>query len=374
MKIGIDARFFGPSSKGLGRYTQKLITHLEHIDNENEYVVFLRKQNFDEFKPLNDRFTKVCADYQWYSIAEQTLFPFMLYKYKCDIVHFPHFNVPIFYFKKFIVTIHDLILLRYPTKKSSTHSFLLYWFKFWMYKIVITSAIIKAKKIIAVSEFTKRDLCLQYKLACNKTIVTYEAAEITQTNIDNGEIILKKYGIIEPYMLYVGNAYPHKNLDCLVDAFSIYVENGGIVKNLILVGCNDYFYKNLRQYIKNKDVSNIIILETITDELLKILYIKANFFVFPSLYEGFGLPPLEAQLFSIPVLSSNHECMIEILSTQGALFCDTTDVNDFAKSMQKISMNKKLRLNLIEIGNKNAKKYSWSKMAQQTYNIYRNNI
>jgi len=376
MIVGIDARFYGPGSKGLGRYTQKLIEHLEKIDHVNKYVIFLRRDNFDVYVPKNKNFMKVVADYQWYSFSEQFFFPFLLYRHKCDIVHFPHFNVPLLYIKKFIVTIHDLILLRYPTRKATTHSKSLYWVKFMMYRIVIAMAIRRATSIIAVSYFTKDDICTQYTKVCAKINVIHEAAEIYKKSIQDRNIgdILIKYDIMKPYMLYVGNAYPHKNLRTLVDAFAQYTKDDGNVSNLILVGCDDYFYKELKKYITARNISNIVILYTINDELLQVLYQEAHFFVFPSLYEGFGLPPLEAQLMHIPVLSSNHPCMREILSESGALYCDASNVGALAQAMFKISSQNDLRADLVRIGYKNARTYSWNTMAIQTHNIYKKNL
>jgi len=384
MKIGIDARFYGPGSKGLGRYTQKLITHLEDIDHDNEYVVFLRENNFEEYIPKNNNFIKVKADYRWYSFSEQIFFPFILYKQKCDIVHFPHFNVPVLYFRKFIVTIHDLILLHYPTRKASTRSRFFYWVKYLVYRMVIASVMKKAQQIIAVSEFTATDICDKYSSVCDKVSVIYEAAEINVHKKNDDEKNLppegkspsewQKYDIIKPYMLYVGNAYPHKNLNVLVKAFAQYVHDGGEVKNLILVGCDDYFYTKLQAYILEQNVRNVRILHTIDDALLAALYKNASFFVFPSLYEGFGLPPLEAQLFNVPVLSSDHECMTEILSDEGALYVDATSVKRFAVAMNEIATDQSLRDRLIKNGQKNVAKYSWQKMAIETHNIYKKSI
>ncbi len=374
MKIGIDARFFGPGSKGLGRYTQKLIIHLEHIDHENEYVIFLRKENFDLYTPKNKNFTKVLADYQWYSFAEQIFFPITLYKQGCDIVHFPHFNVPLLYFKKFVVTIHDLILLRYPTRKASTLGAVFYWSKFLMYRIVIVRVVQKAKIIIAVSQFTKDDIQKQFKVADEKIVVIYEAAEIGVKLPKNTDEILKKYGIINSYMLYVGNAYPHKNLYALVDAFAHYKNDKGTIKKLVLVGTDDYFYRNLQLYITKNKIQDIIILHTIEDVLLRVLYERTQLFVFPSLYEGFGLPPLEAQLVGVPVLSSKQSCMQEVLSVDGAKYCDTEDIVAFSNAMKLVDSDKNLRQSLIMNGHKNVKQYSWQKMATQIHNIYTNNI
>src|SRR5574343_128214 len=126
MRIGIDARFFGPIGKGLGRYTQKLIENLEKVDEVNEYFVFLKKENFNEYTPQKPNFKKVLANYPWYSFSEQIRFPWLLRKYDLDIAHFPHFNVPLLYSGKFVVTIHDLILVHFPTVRSSTLPAILY--------------------------------------------------------------------------------------------------------------------------------------------------------------------------------------------------------------------------------------------------------
>ena len=135
MRIGIDARFFGSIGKGLGRYTQKLIENLGKIsaqggpasgwDKENQYFIFLRKENWEEYQPSGKNFTKVLANIPWYGIREQLQLPGTLKKHNLDLVHFPHFNVPIFWKGKFVVTIHDLILFHYPTRRASTLSPLL---------------------------------------------------------------------------------------------------------------------------------------------------------------------------------------------------------------------------------------------------------
>lgn len=370
MRIGIDARFFGPDSKGLGRYTQKLITHLEKIDQNNEYIIFLRKSNYDHYVPQNKNFVKVISDYQWYSLAEQVFFPFVLYRHRCDLVHFPHFNVPLLYIKKSVVTIHDLILLRYPTRKASTHNAIFYWIKFLCYRFVIAAAVRKAWKIIAVSEFTMSDVCKQYPYASDKITVIYEAAEIKSHHLSANEKIFPQYGIMKPYMLYVGNAYPHKNLHNLVDAFELYVSNGGAVRQLILVGRDDYFYARLKEHIDTEKIQGVVILHTVSDDVLHVLYRNAIVFVFPSLYEGFGLPPLEAQLLKVPVLSSDHPCMKEVLSDDGALFADASCSAVFSRAMDRMISDTTLRSELIVRGYENARKYSWHTMAWKTFNIY----
>src|SRR4030042_6259440 len=116
MRIGVDARFFGSIGKGLGRYTQKLIENLENIDHENQYYIFLRKENFHEYNPHKANFLRVVADIPWYGFREQLYFPGILKKFELDLDHFPPFNVPVLFRGKFLVTIHDLILFTHPTK------------------------------------------------------------------------------------------------------------------------------------------------------------------------------------------------------------------------------------------------------------------
>jgi glycosyltransferase involved in cell wall biosynthesis len=174
MKIGIDARFFGAKDKGPGKYTENLIKELEKIDFKNQYFIFLRKKRWDEYNPQNPNFKKVLANYEWYSWKEQLLFPFKIRKYKLDLMHFTHFNAPIFYRGKFIITIHDLILRHFPTSRKNLRNFLFYPFKELAYRIAFGRAVRRAEKIIAVSQYTKDDILKYYKINPDKIKVIYE--------------------------------------------------------------------------------------------------------------------------------------------------------------------------------------------------------
>ncbi|MFC1644586.1 glycosyltransferase family 4 protein [Patescibacteria group bacterium] len=375
-RIGIDARFYGSLGKGLGRYTQKLIEKLEIIENENpqserEYFIFLRKANFDEYQPKNDNFHKVLADYRWYTFSEQLNMPRLLNKYNLDLVHFPHFNVPIFYFRPFVITIHDLILLNFPTVRGTTLSPIFYWLKFWAYRLVIGMGVKRSKKIITVSEFTKMDLCEHYSGIDNKIEVTLEACDVSGEDAEDGEkdfLIMKKYGIIKPYALYVGNAYPHKNLDRLIQAFSALEKKENSLK-LVLVGREDFFYKKLKGSVKELGSKNIIFTDFVSDDDLDIVYRNSKIYVFPSLYEGFGLPPLEAMSRNVPVTCSDHACMKEILG-DGAYYFNGEDEGSIASAISKLNSNSDLRNDLIYKGAKQVKLYSWKKMAKETLGVY----
>jgi glycosyltransferase involved in cell wall biosynthesis len=337
---------------------------------ENQYVVFLRKENFDEYHPYNKNFTKVLADYHWYSFSEQLFFPKLLNKYKIELMHFPHFNVPLLYRRKFVLTIHDLILIHFPTLRGTKLNPFWYWVKYVAYKWNIGSAIARAKSIIAVSQFTKNDIISQYPSAREKISVTYEASD-NLCRISNvpPHHILEKYGIIKPYLLYVGNAYPHKNLEKLVDAFEL-VSNAFPDMQLALVGKEDFFYARLKKYALKKNISGVHFLGFVPDQDLDVLYRFAQVYTFPSLYEGFGLPPLEAMAKGVVVVSSKHACMQEILG-EAAFYADASSAKDFAGAIIKVLGDKTIRLSLVEKGYQQAKKYSWEKMASETLEVYK---
>lgn len=175
MRIGIDARFFGARDKGFGRYTENLIKELEKIpDNQIEFFVFLRKNRFNDYAPSKNNFHKILADHRWYGIKEQIFYPMQLRKYGLDLMHFTHFNVPVLYRKKFIVTIHDLTLRYFPTFKKNLLNFMIYQFKNLAYRIVFRRAIKNSEKIIAISQFTKQDILKHYNIDENKIKVIYE--------------------------------------------------------------------------------------------------------------------------------------------------------------------------------------------------------
>ena len=152
MRIGIDARMYGPSFTGIGRYNQELIAHLAELPSSHEFVVFLSSEAFSSFQPPHPRFTKVLADYKHYSLGEQWGFLRALRRAKVDLMHFTHFNAPILYTGPCLVTIHDLTLSFYPGKKMTR------WWHRLAYHLVLRSILRKAKRIIAISQNTRKDL------------------------------------------------------------------------------------------------------------------------------------------------------------------------------------------------------------------------
>lgn len=375
MVIGIDARFFGPKGKGLGRYTQKLIETLEKIDSQNQYAVFLRRENFDDYQPAAKNFRKVLADYRWYSLKEQIFMPFLIRRTKVDLMHFPHFNVPVFYFGKFVVTIHDLILRRFLTRRASTLGPILWGLKNLAYRLVIWTAIKKAAKVITVSNYVKKEIVYFFKIRPEKIAVIYEGrpTKNSEQKTQNPKSNFKRRDITGHYLLYVGSAYPHKNLNNLIDAFNILVSRDKFSLQLVFVGEQDYFYRQLGNYLAEYFIyleNRIIFTDFVSDSELEDIYRGALVYVFPSLCEGFGLPPLEAMTYGVPVVSSNATCLPEILG-QAAIYFEPKDPQDMAEKIKRVIKNKKIRQELVANGFKQIKKYSWDKMGKATLKIYK---
>jgi glycosyltransferase involved in cell wall biosynthesis len=363
MKILIDARLYGPkSAKGLGRYLEQIINGLKIQDSTNEYVILLTKENWDEFTETTN-FKKVLAPWRWYTLAEQFKLPRLIKQQKPDLVCFPHFNVPFFYRGPFILTIHDLLLRRYPSRRASTLGPVKYWFKNLAYRLIIVSAIKRAQKVIAVSQFTKSEILKYYpKISPGKIVVIYEG--LSQLEVDSGQKlddneVLLRYNITKPFLLYVGNAYPHKNLEKLLLVFQkIMADFSG---QLVLVGNKDYFYFCLEERAKKigLPLDQILFLGYVPDAELACLYRQAMVYVFPSLYEGFGLPPLEAMNYGLPVVASDIPCLREVCG-QAIEYFDPQDTDSVVEKINLVLNNELRREGLKQLGFEQVKKYNWS--------------
>ncbi len=369
MKIGIDARLYGSSAKGIGRYVKELIENLEKTDSKNEYFIFLNRRGFEEYQPQNKNFRKISVNIREYSIFEQILWPRILMSYKLDYVHFPHFNVPLFYFRPFVVTIHDLIHWQH-SKEASTKSCILANLKKVIFRMVVRSAVNRAKKIFVVSETIKKELLSEFKISSEKIIVTYEGAYDTKDIFEDSKNINILNRVKSPYLFYVGNAYPHKNLYFLAKSFLSATSQLPEDLYLVLAGRKDYFYEQLEQKIKDlPDNEKIYLLGEVTDQGLSLLYQNALAYVFPSLAEGFGLPGLEAMANNLPVLASEIGPLPEVYGG-AALYFDPKNENDLAEKIIKIYQDQKLRESLIAKGREQVKKYSWEKCARETLAVY----
>lgn len=361
MKIGIDARLY--NEKGLGRYIRNLIANLQKIDQKNQYYIFLLEKDFKEIK-LSKNYIKVLADFRWYTLKEQTQFPKILNQYNLDLFHVPHFNVPVFYNGRIIVTIHDLIHQHIDTKHASTHNLLMYKLKRIGYKKVFGTAVKKSSHIITVSEFVKKQLEDEWKVNSEKISVTYEAVDENFGKSESKDV-LKKYSINPPYIFYIGNAHPHKNLTGLIETF-LELRKKNQYLQLVLSGDDEFFWPRFR---KKYTHPNIIYTGKVSDEQLTSLLKNAQVFVTASLEEGFGLPLLEAFFLGCPVASSNMGSLPEV-GGDAAIYFNPKDRDEMEIKIQKVLNDIRLRKELIEKGKKRVKDFSWNKMAEETLKIY----
>ncbi len=354
MRIGIDARFID-IKMGIGRYLSELIEGLANTDHQNSYVIFASPKA--ELQSLPTNFQIVRVNIPWYGLVEQLVWPFILYKHQLNLIHFPHFNVPILYRRKFVVTIHDLILFNFPSTKATTLNKLIYTLKEIGYRLVIGSAVRRSQKILTVSQFTATDICKKFGVSMNKITVTFLASHWSEENGD---------GTKQPNFLYVGNAYPHKNLESMLNAFVEFRRDHQDF-TITLVGHDDFFYRRLTASYQS--TNGVIFKFDLDDFQLKILYQQSYCYIFPSFYEGFGLPGLEAMSLGLPVLSSDKTSLPEIYG-DAALYFDPSKSSDLLNQMKLIAADEQLRLQLVEKGLRQSRKYSWARLVEQTKAVY----
>jgi glycosyltransferase involved in cell wall biosynthesis len=358
---------FGPKvgGGGLGRYVEELVKELQSTDHKNRFVVFLKSENFNDFNITNKNFEKRLADVPWYSLKEQLSLSKIIDSENLDLVHFPHWNVPLNLKTKFVVTIHDLILLEQPlSAKATTKSRAVYLLKYLAYKIVLKNALTKSQKIITISDYTRSSIKKWFKKIDPKKIHVIHDGLTKLTGKEKAP--KEKSEIKHDFLLYVGNAYPHKNLNRLIEAFSLFQKDHPKTQ-LILAGSDNVFYQRLLK----KKPENVLFIKNPSDQELKWLYSNASLYIFPSLIEGFGLPALEAMDAGLPVVASNNTALPEILGNS-ALYFNPTDEKEIHRTIKKAYEDKTIQKQLIGSGKKQTLKYSWSKMAKEIKQVYEN--
>jgi glycosyltransferase involved in cell wall biosynthesis len=364
--IGIDARMYGYAQTGIGNYIRHLLEYIFKYDKKNNYVIFLMPEEYDNFVLPNNRIRKVKVFAKWYSWKEQLLFPLQIYKENLDLMHFTHFNSPILYFKKSIITIHDITPFFFPGHKMKS------LIRKIGFRAVFLSSVIKASKVIAVSKNTKNDIVKHFKIKENKIKVIYEGADEqfqVINNYDKIERLKKKYNIAKPFIFYAGVWRNHKNLVGLIKAFDVVRNKYKIDYQLVLGGKEDPYYPEVKRTWEELGLENEIIRTGFIDQKeLALFYNVAEIFVIPSFYEGFGLIGLEAMACGTPVASSNTTSLPEVLG-DAAIYFDPKNPEEMAEKIKLVLMNKKLYNELVKKGFEQVKKYSWEKMGEKTIRI-----
>lgn len=365
MKIGIDARLFGPKHTGIGRYVKNLIDHLVELDHQNTYVLFGDEEELSIYKHYNN-VTIVKFTPRVYTLREQLWGPLVFLWYRLNILYVPHINASVLYPKKTIITVHDLIKHLSTGKQTTTLPGWQYWIKYLLYRLSVYLNVHKSSQIITPTQYWKNELIQRYHLKPERIHVTYEGVDwhFSISDKSDAKKLIKKYNLQKPFIIYTGNLYPHKNVGLLVKAVHHFNNTHDHKLTLALVCGRSAFHKQISesQHIKP--------LGFVPDEDMSDLYSEALALVQPSLIEGFGLTGLEAMAVGLPVVSSNASCLPEVYQ-DAALYFDPYSIEDLSRKLEQITTDKKLRETLIKEGFNQVKLYSWRKMAKQTLEVFK---
>jgi len=361
MKIGIDLRLSGPKHAGIGRYTQNLIQELVKNKSRNTFICFFFDQEqansvLDKYQ-TNKNVKVVLTPIRHYTLAEQTQLPKIFKAENLDLLHVPHFNIPIFYKGKIVVTIHDLLWHQYKGGSVTTLNPVKYFLKYFFYRLVTRIAVKKAEKIIVPAETIKDTVIQFYPKTHNKIVVTKEGANITDKPINKNIVKMKKT------LLYVGSLYPHKNLKLVLNALKFLPKY-----KLLIAGSRNVFQDRVKEYIKYKDISDQVeFLGFVPDQKLSELYSSVTALVQPSFSEGFGLTGVEAMSFGTSILASDIPIFREIYKDT-AFYFSPFSVASFVQAVHAQENNPE---NYNKEGINLAKTYSWEKMTNQTLEVYK---
>ena len=369
MRIAIDIRKI--NEFGVGTYIWNLVRNLATIDHRNDYLLVGSQRNFHELGPLPPNFKQLYETEEDGLWRNHIAIPFALRQQHVDVVHIPHHEAPFFTPSKLVVTIHDCVHLLFPHEVSS---------KFGNYLSYLrTKRVIQAAKhVLAVSRSTKEDLINIFELPDSKISVVHNALDerfaFTHTPEERKQV-LERYQLKDPFVLYSGKIRPHKNLHRLIEAFAVLkseLADDDKYKNLKLIIIGDELSKH--QYlrltvIRSGAQQDVRFFGFVPYPILRVFYQSAELFAFPSLYEGFGLPPLEAMASRTPVLASNTSSLPEVLD-DAAVLVNPENVFDIARGMKLILSDDVLRQRQIQKGLEQVAKFSWKLAAQKVLEKY----
>ena len=364
MRIGIDARKL--HDFGIGTYIRNLLRHLARIDRETEFVVFCRPGDAAQISTLGENFRGVPETAGNYSISEQLRLPMAARREGVALFHAPHYVLPPLLGCKSVVTIHDCIHLMFPQYLPNRMA-LAYA------STSIRLAARRATRVLTVSESSKRDILRFVPVPPEKIDVIYNAYD-ERFGIEPAEEevvrVRERYQLTDEFVLYAGNVKPHKNLERLIEAFDLVRRRGLPHLKLVLIGDDISRYTALRRAVHRHQLHKYVrFLGYMPEETLAVMYRLAAVFVFPSLYEGFGLPPIEAMASGTPVVTSNVSSLPEVAG-DAALLVDPYDPAAIADGIDRVLRDESLRRDLRVKGLARAKQFSWESSVRRVHDIY----
>jgi glycosyltransferase involved in cell wall biosynthesis len=364
MRVAIDARKL--HDFGIGTYIRNLLKQLARLDRDTEYVLLTREEDLSVAHQLGANFRTVLEPAPNYSVREQIHVPWVLLREKPDVFHAPHYVLPIGVRAHSVVTIHDCIHLMFPqylpNRAAYTYARLAMW-----------SATRRSDCILTVSQASKRDILHFFAVPPEKIEVIYNAFDERFSREPNEEAVARvreRYQLDKRFVLYVGNIKPHKNLVRLIEAFAALRKGELEDVKLLIIGDEISRLPALRRAVHSLKLhKHVRFLGYQPDDTLAILYRLASVFVFPSLYEGFGLPPLEAMASGTPVVTSNVSSLPEVTG-DAAVLVDPYDVTSIEDGMRRVLTDPALAASMRERGLQRAREFSWERSVKRTLEVY----
>lgn len=370
MRVAIDIRRAGDF--GFGTYIRNIVNQFARTDTETLYLLIGQQWHLKQFDPLPRNFKLLKYDAPPGSFQTHIHLPFLLRHHHVDILHMPWFYAPAYVPARLVITVHDLTDVLAPP--AGTTALVQAGRLFFARR-----ALSRADRILAVSQSSKRELSRTFGVSENKIEVVYNALDerfLIEPMPNDADRILERHAVTDPFVLYAGNIKPQKNLPRLIEAFAVakaglrdHPEYSGL--KLLLIGDATDEHSDLRRaVVRSRLQGEVRFLGFLPHAVLRVFYSRARAFLFPSLYEGFGLPPLEAMAHGTPVLTSSVSSLPEVFG-DAALMVNPENVFEIARGICQILTETALRETLVSRGHELVRKYSWERSADQVREVYR---
>jgi len=374
MKIGfitdsIDDAFTQKRSRaGIFTYTKQLVCALLRLDQKNQYTfIHYRNVSEDIYGRTNELVVPLYGIPFWHEIRKAILLPLSAGKERLDIIHEPRAFSPYLFpsYAKKILTIHDLSTILYPPVHTRLNVFRV--------NLSFSAGIRRVDRIITVSKFSKREILRLFHINEDRIEVIYEGVDSRFRSLDECEGVKKKYGIEGGFILFVGTVEPRKNVNGLIKAF-YKLKKKGMKHRLVVAGAEGWKCGETKETIEQLGLEKeVVLLGYVGDDDLPALYNASDLFVYPSLYEGFGLPALEAMACGTPVVTSNTSSLPEVVG-DAAIMVDPCDLNSLTNAMHKVLTDESLAQDMVKKGLRRATLFSWDKAARNTLKVYEDTL